>query len=378
MLSPGSRSARSARVLLLFGAMALVAALPAGSQGIPARLSDEQFWKMVTDFSDEDGYFRSDNFVSNEVSFQHVIPDLVRGRVPGGVYLGVGPDQNFTYIAAMRPRIAFIVDIRREAVLQHLMYKAIFEMSRERADFLAMLFSRPRPARLASTAAPAELFQAYYAVSADSTLYWKNLRAITDRLTRHHGFGLSPDDLSHIEYIYTSFYLAGPDITYNYGSGRGGGRGMPTYSQLMLETDGQGTNRAYMASEELYGIVREMQINNLIVPVVGDFGKTKALRAVGQYLRDHRATVTAIYTSNVEQYLFQDPDKWKTYYANVATFPIDSTSTFIRAAFNGMGFRSMNAYGMRSLTMLCPVAEQIRAFNEGRVTNYQDVLCAFR
>src|SRR5690348_2948135 len=81
---------------------AAVAAPPASqATGIPSRLSDSSFWQMVTDFSEPGGYFRSDNFVSNETSFQYVIPELQRTTRPGGVYLGVAPDQNFTYLVAL-------------------------------------------------------------------------------------------------------------------------------------------------------------------------------------------------------------------------------------------------------------------------------------
>ena len=93
----------------------------AAAQGLPARLSDQEFWKLITESSEADGFFQSDNLVSNELTMQQIIPELVKGRAPGGVYLGVGPDQNFTYISAMRPRIVFIVDIRRMAMVQHLM-----------------------------------------------------------------------------------------------------------------------------------------------------------------------------------------------------------------------------------------------------------------
>ena len=68
--------------------------------------------------------------------------------MPGGVYLGVAPDQNFTYMVAVRPRMAFILDIRRGNLLQHLLYKAVFELSADRAEFVSMLFSKPRPAGL--------------------------------------------------------------------------------------------------------------------------------------------------------------------------------------------------------------------------------------
>jgi hypothetical protein len=37
-----------------------------------------------------------------------------------------------------------VLDIRRQNMLEHLTYKALFEMSTDRADFLSRLFSRQR------------------------------------------------------------------------------------------------------------------------------------------------------------------------------------------------------------------------------------------
>jgi hypothetical protein len=363
---------RTASASLLCLAPPLLAA-----QGIPGRLSDQQFWQMVTNMSEEGGFFRSDNFVSNEMTYQDVIPELVRGRAPGGVYMGVGPDQNFTYIVAMRPRIAFIVDIRRGALHQHLMYKALIEMSADRAEFLSLLFSRPRPKGLSRTSTATELFQAYYLASADSATYWRNLRAIKDRLTKVHGFTLDAEDFAGIEYVYTSFYLAGPDISYSFGSGRGGFglRGMPSYAQLMEATDAQGRNRGYLATEENFAVLKDLTSRNLVVPLVGDFAGPKAIRAVGQYVRDHGATVTAIYTSNVEQYLFQGADDWQRYYTSVGTLPLDSLSTFVRAVFNyGVPRSPGGGYGPRSTTLLCSVQELLGRFRAGRITSYWDVV----
>jgi hypothetical protein len=120
-------------------------AAPAVAPEIPTRLSDSTFWRLISDLSEPGGFFRSDNFVSNETSFQYVIPELERTIRPGGVYLGVAPDQNFTYLVALRPRIAFIVDIRRQNMIHHLMYKAMIEMAPDRAGFMSLLFARPRP-----------------------------------------------------------------------------------------------------------------------------------------------------------------------------------------------------------------------------------------
>src|SRR3954468_19007737 len=143
-------------------------------QAIPTKLSDSAFWKLVTDFSESNGFFRSDNFVSNESSYQWVIPDLLRTTKSSGVYLGVGPDQNFTYLVALKPKISFIFDIRRQNMLTQLMYKSLIEQSNDRADFLARLFARARPARLDTTASPESLFVRFQAVAPDSIVSKKN------------------------------------------------------------------------------------------------------------------------------------------------------------------------------------------------------------
>src|SRR4030095_4318125 len=87
---------------------------------------------------------------------------------PGGVYLGVGPEQNFQYIASLKPKMAFIVDIRRQNMIQHLMYKAAFEMSSDRAQFLSTVFSRKRPEGIDEKSTAQQLFNAYQAAPAFS------------------------------------------------------------------------------------------------------------------------------------------------------------------------------------------------------------------
>ena len=133
----------------------------------------------------------------------------------------------------------------------------------------------------------------------------------------------------------------------------------PTYTTLMTETDQLGEHRSYLATEENFRILGEMERNNAIVPITGDFGGPKALRSVGRYLKSRGATVTTIYTSNVEQYLFQQEDAWKRYYANVATLPIDDESVFIRSA--------------RGRNVLDPIRGLLKEFDAGRLQGYVDV-----
>src|SRR5580765_3704418 len=154
---------------------------------VPARLDDREFWTLLTRLSEPGGSFRSDNLLSNELRHQFVIPELAQTATPGGAYIGVGPEQNFTYIAALHPSIAFIVDIRRGNLQLHLMYKALFELSADRAEFVSRLFSRRQPDGLRATSTAAEIFAAYADIEPSQALYDRNLKAIEAQLSGKHG-----------------------------------------------------------------------------------------------------------------------------------------------------------------------------------------------
>ena len=363
-------------LVVSLAALAAPARAQTPAQGIPTRLTDQEFWKFIVDVSEPGGYFRSDNFVSNERGMQYVIPELQRTGKPGGIYLGVGPDQNFTYIAELKPKMAVIFDIRRGNLHMHMMYKALFEMSSDRADFISRMFSKPRPVRLDSTTTVDSLWTAYWYVATDSVLYRRNLAAIKDHLVKTHGFALTPDDLLGIDYVYTGFYIEGPVINYSYpGNQGGGGRGgdYPGFADLTVQTDRAGVKRSFMASEANFRVVKDMHTRNVIIPVVGNFAGPTAIRRVGAYLRERGATVTTIYTSNVEQYLFQQGDEWSRYYENVATLPLDSTSMFIRSVGTGNTSRFASPDG-RLPSVLSSVQGLIAAYRANQIFSYIDVI----
>jgi len=194
--------------------------------------------------------------------------------------------------------------------------------------------------------------------------------------------------------VYDPFFTATPAITYSSGQGTGSGRGfggrggrgrnMPNYAELMLANDGQGVNRSYLASEDRFAVLKAMERDNLIVPIVGDFAGDKALRVTGRYVREHRATVTAFYLSNVEQYLFQSPTNWRSFYASVATLPLDGTSTFIRSCFQGCGDSQYSQpFGgrggpLRSAQLTQSIPDLLAALKNGKITTYTDVLARSR
>lgn len=312
-----------------------IAPLARAAETIPAQLSDQEFWKLSSESSEADGSFRSDNLLSNESYFQYVIPRLNQTAKSGRVYMGVGPEQNFTYIAALKPKMVFIVDIRRGNLDLQLMYKALFEMSANRAEFVSRLFARKKPENIGPTSTVEQIFDAVAAAPASDAIYNENLKAIDDHLTKKHGFPLLDDDLKGIEWVYSNFRRFGPFINYG-SSGRGGFGNGVTYADLMVATDAEGVYRSYLANEENFNIMKALETKNLIVPVVGNFAGPKAIRAVGKYLKEKDGVVSAFYLSNVEMYLMQD-GIWDNFCRNVATLPLDDSSTFIRS-LRGGGF----------------------------------------
>jgi hypothetical protein len=350
-------------------ACATVAAAPV--PGLPARRSDSAFWKLESDVSEPGGYFRiEDNYTSNETEVGRLFTMLRETGVQGGVYLGVGPEQNFTYIAAVRPQMAFVIDIRRQAVMQHLMFKAMFELAADRADFISILFGKPRPPGIDSTTPIQRIWDAFMRVPSDSALSSRNYARVVDHLTKTHGFTFTADESNKLKAVFNAFYYYGPGITTR---GVPSGRGGDFVSLTAYSNDSAGQPRSFLSSEENYRIVKSLQDRNLIVPVSGDFGGPKTIRAIGAYLKEHRGTMSAFYVSNVEQYLFGD-GKAGVFYANVSALPVDSASVFIRPYsmrrwFGGVGSQVQS---------LCPIAPFIRAALAGEVPDNNTALACPR
>jgi hypothetical protein len=310
-------------------------ASPRPTVDLPSRLTNQEFWALSQASSEPGGYFRSadiTNLTSNEMWYQHVVPDLVARTKPGGVYLGVGPEQNYTYMTALRPAFAVIFDIRRGNLDLQLMYKALFELAKDRADFVSMLFAKPRPAGLGPASTADEIFSAFAGSDTSDVLYARHLSAIKAHLTSTRGFPLPERDLTGIDAIYRAFFLSGYYV-----------RASPSYWDLMTATDGAGAARSYLATEASFAWLKDLQTRNMVVPVVGDFAGPKALRSLGAWLKAHGATVTAFYLSNVEQYLVQD-GRWNLFCANVVALPLDGSSTFIRS-MSGGGRGFVNSLG---------------------------------
>lgn len=356
---------------------------------LPDRLSDAEFWALVGDISEPGGYFRiTDNFTSNEMEVSQVSTMLRATKVAGGVYVGVGPEQNFSYIAAIRPEMAFVIDIRRQAVIQHLLFKALFELSANRAEFISLTFSKPKPSFADTIRNIQSLWNSYANVATDPALARRNYQRIVDQLTKTHQFKLTPEELESLQWVWDAFTQYGPNINTQaaQGGGRGGfgGRGANrgTFVTLTAQSlDSAGVPQTFLSTSDNFAFVKSLHEKNLFIPVSGDFAGPKALRSIGEWLTMRGATVSAYYVSNVEQYLFMD-GKEAAFYANVGRLPITRTSVFIRPyslrtrASNGGGFGG-GGTNFGGVHPLCPIYDFLRAVQQKTVRSNADaVSCA--
>ena len=334
---------------------------------------------MVVDFSEPDGFFRSDNFISNETTFQDVIPELQEAhRRRTACTSGVGPDQNFTYIAALRPRIAFIVDIRRQNMLLHLMYKALIEMSADRADFLSRLFSRPRPAGLDQSTPPRRCSTPSTGRRQRRALF-ANEPPGDARSAREatHGFALIDATIANgIEYVYRAFSSSGPDLRYSFPRSRSARR-------MVSDLRGaDGGDRSARAEPQLPGDRRELpraaassQRNNLIVPLVGDFGGDKAIRAVGQL--PEASTAPRSRLLHVERRAVSVPERRLAEVLRERRHPADRRRTARSSAPTstwGSASPGIITPDLHSVQLLDPIDSLLTGFQRRRVPNYDELI----
>ncbi len=358
-------------LVLVFGTGTLPGTREEPRAATEVQVSIEQFDRYIEEWSEPEGYFDSDNFISNETSYLHVIDQLHQRVKPGGIYVGVGPDQNLSYIVHTRPALAIITDIRRQNMLQHLWFKALFAISANRAEYLSYMLSK-EPPRIKPDATFQELLNAVRAAPTSESLFHRNVAAIRRQLAGIYKLRLSADDLSKMEYIARTFWEEGLDLRFS-SIGRGNASMYPTFEEMLLETDRQGRQQNYLSSEESFQWLKKFQEENRLVPIVGDFSGPRAFKSFGGFLKANGLSVSAFYTSNVEFYLFGQPN-WARFVANVKYLPITPDSIFIRSYFPNGRPHPLNMRGHRSTQMVKPIAPFLVDYDTHRIQTYWDVV----
>ncbi|HKO16974.1 MAG TPA: hypothetical protein VJU87_12095 [Gemmatimonadaceae bacterium] len=339
---------------------------------------ESSFARLVAQLSEPGGFFDSDNIISNETSYLQVLDAMRRIGVHGGAYIGVGPDQNFSYMAAVHPKVAFMLDIRRDNLLEHLFYKALFAMAHDRVEFLCLLFGKPMPVRRAAFAnASIGTLVAYVDSTASRPESVEDARVAMEHRIRHFGIPLSPADLETIDRIREAFVRDSLGIRFS-SLGRAPRPYHPTYRQLLLEHDRAGHEASYLAHEDAFQLVKGMEDRNLVIPVVGNAAGDHAMRAIAALVAQRGEVVSALYISNVEQYLFRDGG-FDAFAENVRALPHDGRSVIIRSYFGYGGFgmggqHPLNVPGYYSTQILQMMNAFVAAYDGGALRSYRDLI----
>jgi hypothetical protein len=364
------------RLLLAAALVALVATASPARQSTAAA-SQDTFAARVAALSEPGGYFDTDNLISNERSFLHVAPELralAKQAAQNGVYLGVGPDQNFSYIAHVRPTLAILVDVRRDNLLLHLLFKALCAEARTRIEYLALLTGREMPP-VESGWERSSIDGIVKYLDGARPLSSKGVSTLQSRLMSgilSFGVPLTPQDRQTIQAFHQRFTSAGLSLQFN-STGRAPQYDYPTYRDLVLEVDRKGARQSFLASEEDFQFVKSMHAKDLIVPIVGNLAGNGALAAVGKFLTATNRRVSAFYTSNVEFYLFQD-GSFPRFVANLARLPHQPGSLIIRSVFPGGRAPAVMAPGYNSASLTQPIQVLLDGYAKGRYRQYWELV----
>ena len=337
--------------------------------------AESDFGRLIERLSEPGGYFDSDNLVSNEASYLHVLGMMKKMNITGGAYIGVGPDQNFSYIAQVRPRVAFIVDIRRDNLLHHLLFKSLFALSRNRIEYLCLLFGKPFPedSKHWKQRSVQQLVEYLEKTPARRETFDAASTAIGAKV-KSFGVALSAAELETINRIHTQFFNGCLDLRFT-SRNRPSRSYYPTYRDLLLEKDLTGRQANYLANEDDFQFVKSLEKKNLIIPVVGDLAGEHALVSIGRFLSERGERLSAFYVSNVEFYLMRD-GSFDRFAQNLRSLPRTEQSVIIRSLFSGTyGYaHPQSVPGYFSTQLLQTIDSLIKEQASGGYQTYSDLV----
>ncbi len=333
---------------------------------------DTAFANAFARLSEAGGFFDTDNLISNETSYLHVAPRLEALGVRGGAYIGVGPDQNYSYLALIRPEVAFLIDIRRDNALQHLLFKALFVQAPNRLAFLCLWLGCRAPPRNMTTDRPVLELLAWVDSTRLDQASASRVRAETARLIAAFGIPLDTRDRETIERFHAEFMRAGLGLRFS-SFGRGNESQYPTLRRLILERDLEGAMRSYLAREDDWRFVRDLHVQGRIIPVVGNLAGPQAFPGLARELRARGVGLSALYTSNAELYVWRDGG-FAEFAQSVSRMPLAPSAVIIRSHFDRSGMHPLRVEGHVSVQLLQRITDFNRRWREGSLRTYTDVI----
>ena len=329
----------------------------------PAR--DERFGTIVDRLSEPATGPHADNLLSNEDSYPRVAGEISRLVRPGGVYLGVGPDQNLTYIAHARPALSFVIDFRRRNLLLHLLFRALFSLAPDRVSYLERLTAR-KPSGLPADPGPADLVDAFSRSPFDGA----RLEAVVAEVAAVlQPLGVVRDE-EWSALATMQARLAGPGMNARFLALPM----YPTFARLLTTTDREGRPAHVLATESLYQTVRSRQLGERIIPVVGDFAGAGTFRRLGEWLRRRGFPVDLFYASDVEFFLLRS-GKWPGYVANLGHLPWSAGAVIVRTSTREIEHPERVA-GDSATTVVRPASSFLASARAGTIRSPDDLFVA--
>ncbi|MCY1068518.1 hypothetical protein OV090_27495 [Nannocystis sp. RBIL2] len=250
---------------------------PAGAGGT-APLSAEQRATMLA--GPEDSLIETPihYMKSNEVRHDVFFP-YVAGK--GGVYVGVGSDQNYTLAAAAGSELIFLLDIDQSVVDLHRCYEALIEASPDPK----ILFDRWKAEAEGDSA---KILETAYA-------------------------GLPDADRKRI----VRLYRAARETVYVH------------LDRVYRRRQGEQPT-AWMSNPEMYQYIRGMFLADRVRMMAGDLTGPNSLQSVGAAAKAMGLPVRIVYFSNAEEYF----DYNKQFVANVEALAGDEQSLVLRTIYS--------------------------------------------
>ena len=256
-----------------------------------------------------------------------------RNAVAGGVYLGVGPEQNLTYIAAIRPAMALRrghPPPGRDAAPA--VQGRIFELATDRADFIALLFSKPRPPDLdGATPIQRHLEPPTRRSPTDPRPGVEKRRPDRESAdARSHRFTFTAAESApaRSRFVPHSSCMV-PTFRRAAGAAPDGWVEAVAAARSPISPAGHtmiaGEPQSFLSTEQNFQIGRRRCTRRISSSRSAEISPAPRRSAPsGTTFRQRGAVVSAFYVSNVEQYLFQD-GKARAFYDNVAALPVNDT-----------------------------------------------------
>lgn len=322
-----------------------------------APLSLEHWRHMVSTLS-LPGASSSPGYVCQNGSYLQVAKSLVARAPADGVYIGVGQDENLSYIALTRPVLALVVGSNHDQLLLQLMYKALFEIAADRQAFLVGLLgadgSELRPAspddRLSL------LMDRVGRLPRTEASFESAHRAIQRRVVSF-GLDLGPDANSKLRDVHQAFFRRGLELRHAPNDRTGNPETFPTLRTVLESVSPDGAVRSFLGTSAYFDSVRRLHASNRIVPLVGTL--PDALPVVAAFLRQRSLEVGVVHVSSTELAI-ATPQAFAKWTRSLATLPKSKGALFIRAYLHQGKPHPAQMPGQVGATVLVPM----RVFDE--------------